>query len=243
MSLRPIHASTQLEQVLLLRILSGEFTSTLPSRRQLSREYGVGKHTVGVAMARLEARGICAAVQGVGTNIVPLIHSMDHKLLLQLIKHAADPQIASKMLAQLIELITELLSEAAARAALNRQEVHLEVLQQLISDTTTSGPDEAGRRRVSSVDEYNVWKVVAGAADNIGTTAALNALEGLWLDQDAPMSRTSADLAHLQGLTEALASRDADRSRQAARLLLQQRQPTERRASGAPGADASGAAG
>ena len=71
MSVRTTTAVEQLERVLLLRILEGDLkdATELPSRVQLSQTHGVSSNTVGAAVGRLVARGLCEVRWGTATKV------------------------------------------------------------------------------------------------------------------------------------------------------------------------------
>ena len=124
------------------------------------------------------------------------------------------------MLEQLLEVVSPILLEAAAIAAARRSEAHLEALQELWSDAFGRDPPTTGGHVATACDQYNLWRIVAGAADNIGTTATLNALEGLWLDPGFFTARLEIELSRIEDLRSSLARRDTDAARNAASRIL-----------------------
>jgi DNA-binding GntR family transcriptional regulator len=77
--LRSVHPVNQLERLLLLKILSGEFPvgQLLPSIPQLALTYGVGRNTVIAALGALCARGLCRSTTGLGTRVTSSAYSAE----------------------------------------------------------------------------------------------------------------------------------------------------------------------
>ena len=225
MKLRSVHSIERLEQLLMLRILSGEFADgELPSHRMLSEEYGLSRQTISAAVGRLAARGLCTALPGVGTAVLPLIQALDHKLLLELIRQAEDLAKAMQVMEQLLVVVKQLLTEASAQAAERRLETHVQSLRDFTLSVESRADTQSDARRVTTRDEYDLWRIVAGAAQNIGTTTALNALQALWLDGSILKVAVEADVASVERLVNAISTKDSERARHAAADVLASRE-------------------
>jgi DNA-binding FadR family transcriptional regulator len=232
MKIRSSHAVEKLEQLLLLRVLSGEFADrdTLPSRKELVREYGVCHVTVGAAMGRLVARGLCLSRTGYGMVPVPLIHAVDHKLLLELIRQADDLAHAMTVLEQLLMLVHKILGDAAAVAASKRDDSHVAAFAEVLPSQVV-GLDEPEPTDAKPFEEYNVWRIIAGASENIGTTAMLNALRPLWFEPDVMRgARFCVPRLEVAGLVGAVVDQAPEKARLIAGQVLDSRTAAVRKA-------------
>jgi DNA-binding FadR family transcriptional regulator len=231
MKLKQIQSKERLEQVLLLRILSGEFNEKpLPSQRELCAEYGLCRATVSAVVDRLTGRGLCVSSQGLGVNVVPLIQSLDHKLLLELIKNAEQITKAMEMMDQLLALVRKLLVDAASAAAEKRAPAQVEALREIVHEVSFREPDPERAAKATSIDEYNVWRIVAGASGSIGTTTALNGLGSLWLDSRIFKVPIPTELVDLEALVAAISLGDSEAAQRAASRVLEPRERVARAA-------------
>jgi DNA-binding FadR family transcriptional regulator len=238
--IRSNHAVEQLEQLLLLRILSGEFANSdvLPSQRALAEQYGVCRNTVGSAVGRLIARGLCTSRTGLGIHPVQLIQALDHKLLLELVKQAENLARSMRLLEQLLAVVRGLLTDAAAEAANCREATHVGALRELLLVVSSRGESgEDGEPVATPGDEFNLWRIVAGGAGSLATTAALNGLRGLWLDASILRGSTTVPLAMVEELATAIERHDKEGARVAAGKVLEARERFVRSAAGRSGSE------
>lgn len=226
MSLRSTHSVEKLEQILLVRILSGEFSDrrTLPSQAALAREYGVSRNTVGAALGRLQSRGLCASISGRGIELVPLVRALDHRLLLQLIKQGEDLVHAMQLVKQVLTVLRRTLPDLAAEASRKRSDEHLRVLEELAA----GGPDgllaSLDNATMTSAQEFEVWRVLADAAGDLVAMTMLNGLRDFWTDRSVLRSAPAIGRDVIAELSSAIARCDGEAAVRAASRILEPRE-------------------
>lgn len=234
MRVRTEHAVEKVEQLVLLRLLSGEFADgTLPSRGKLAAQYGVCRNTVTAAVGRLIARGLCQARPGAGTVPVDLVRAVDHRLLLEVIKHASEAAKGLRLLMQLLDVVHGLLVRAAADAAASRTDVHLAAMDEVLEFDKLARA--SGEPAATGVTEYRVWRVVAAGSRNSANTATVNGLRALWLDAAVLKGAVVvADVAALYSLASAIRSADPVVAAGAADAILSRREKAVAEAQAGP---------
>lgn len=110
------------------RILGGALTPgvALPAERELASQFGVNRSSVREALRQLEASGLVQTRHGGGTRVADFLAAAGLQLLPFLL--APGGRVDRKMLAELLEVRTELLCFTAALAAERRTPAQADLL-------------------------------------------------------------------------------------------------------------------
>ena len=171
----------EVEDALVQGILSGRFRedSPFPSGRALARELGTSVNTVLRAFSALRARGLVEGSFGDRVNVRNLVLSSRVDTLVELVlRFPLADERTRNVHAHLIDYLHDLLLQSAGPASRQRSSEHLEWLWRLFRELE----DEDRRAMV----QFQVAKVIVGAAGNLVRLAVLNAYERLFAAQ-APL--------------------------------------------------------
>lgn len=133
------NVASQLAAKIRERILGGALTPgvSLPAERELASQFGVNRSSVREALRQLEASGLVQTRHGGGTRVADFLAAAGLQLLPFLL--APGGRVDRKMLAELLEVRSELLCFTAALAAERRTIPQLEALEAACERLQTAG--------------------------------------------------------------------------------------------------------
>lgn len=176
----------QVEDILERRILEGVLRADdlLPSFASLAQELGCHHTTVGVAVARLEAKGLIRRERGIGFVVVDLLRSADLAVLISLIRIAKEPSRRLELLAQLLGFLKPMLCDIVERACDHATTEHLRWFDSTL-DSMVSNTGRAEHRELVGRAEMDLLRVLSAASGNVVYTVIFNSLWSLFVPQSA----------------------------------------------------------
>lgn len=216
------------------RILRGELRpgERLPPERELARTHATNRNTLREALRRLEQAGLVAVRQGSGVVVRDYRRTGTLELLAPYLEHAPDGSERARALLDLLGARTEALDRTlvwVAERARDADVAHLEALANRQVDAY-----ERGARRELAEGDLAWHDALFEAAHSlpirwIANTflevyrGLLDRMPDLWLVDPGYLD-------YLRGVTEALAARDGERARRAARAFYERTDRTLHRA-------------
>ncbi|MHB8878400.1 MAG: GntR family transcriptional regulator [Myxococcaceae bacterium] len=234
-------SAEKVERMLADEILNGELRpgDLLPPLPDLCLALGLSRNTVRQGIARLVVRGLVVVRVGHGTRVTDLLGSATIDTLIELVLRCRDQERRTAVLQQILEIVGSALIEMVERACTRHTPEHLEWYAHFIRvlanrmDMRFSAPEV---RR----SEIEIFRVLAGAAENIGFTGLLNSLRRL---VDGPAKDGAGSLLPLElhwQLFELVRSRDAEAARSLISKELEARRARwVQELAGAPGTESS----
>lgn len=165
-------------------ILSGHYSEgdQLPGLPELAEHFGISEYTVSKAIGRLKTRRLVHYEQGIGVVVNSLNEFVGLETLSPLLDHCGQRWRKFVVLCQFYDFIRPLLAEWAERAALRRSDTQLIWLDHYTSVLEGRKQLNCDRFAIGRA-EYEIARVIAGAAENICFTMTVNALEDLYLSE------------------------------------------------------------
>lgn len=191
-------------------ILRGELRSgdKLPAERFLAEQLGVNRGALREGLKRLQQADLIQVRHGGATEVRNWRETAGLEMLPQLVvaKHG---QLNAAAIRGIMTLRTQLAPGVAEAAANHATPMHIETLKSLCSQLQAA--TTASERQPLA---HAFWTELVRATDNLGYQLAFNSLrhtyERLWPLLTAVLAPEFQDIASLQGIVNALETRDAE---------------------------------
>ena len=209
--MKAIAATTRQEAVeaeLIAGVASGELRQgdLLPSLDRLAERFQVGRQTVALAIARLEARGVLSAQHGKGTWVQNVLDCGDFEVLAKLLSAQAAGTQELAATRQVRTFVWRTLRLVALECQRNFTNESSERLSALVDRLAEMARTSASQERIRSA-ETSVWQGVATGVANVGVTWLVTAIRPVFVgpvEQSAAHGNVKDALNAYEDLLDAL---------------------------------------